>query len=673
MTAEIAPLVLPETFDPQACMIARVTENGVFHESRAGAGLAARLVANGAPQDLELAEKILNVVLNAQERRAGDPHYGNFLWMIEDDVVFDLNAVEFNLEHLIPMMIRHADRLSPQMRERVMDAIRLGLAEIEKLDVLIAYSNIAVLDILNTCLGGELLRDRRIAEWGYRKMAAWMAFTDQHGIPFEYNSPTYTAVMIRSLKTLADLVKDRDTRIRALTASARIGLSVGLHIHRRTGRWAGPHSRVYHPTVLCETPPEAELVRQWIAEGALPAWVEDVLEAGPQTFEVQETAFSARELGITTFHSPSFVLGTSVKEAGGQSDVAMIHYTRPGVDRPGVFYTRYLTNEKWLGDFYHATDRTKSRNLIEEGNFYGVQQGSSAICLYALPPNQGPLSSAKAALIWTGRDQVDSIWIDNRRVEALPASLVPGETVVIGSGGAWIAVRPLTRTDLGRDAPIRLVEREGDLVLEIYNYLGPSKPFWEMNWPGAFYQGRPQCGFYLEAAERADYPDGASFAREIAAGRLVDQVEPPFTYTGEGERLWRVVYERGDRRLGIEVDLMAWKLKRRWRGNDEAGWPMLESPVARENREGCVRAGGATLTCGNEAGWLFACPEKKRWVAAYHGLQPAPVKLEVPGGSVAVPAMTTGLIVWDNGRVTVEASGIEGTPVVEGGALQPAG
>jgi len=46
-------------------------------------------------------------VLACQERHPDDPHYGNFMWMLEDSVVQDLSAVEFNLEHLIPKMIRY--------------------------------------------------------------------------------------------------------------------------------------------------------------------------------------------------------------------------------------------------------------------------------------------------------------------------------------------------------------------------------------------------------------------------------------------------------------------------------------------------------------------------------------------------------------------------------------
>jgi hypothetical protein len=653
------PLPLPENYNPKTHLLAKVTEIGLFHETRAGAAFADRLVANGAPQDLALAGKVLDVVLGCQERRAGDPHHGNFTWMLEDDHVEDLNAVEFNLEHLTPMMLRHAGRLPDALQKRVLDAIRSGLDEIRRLDVSIAYTNICLLDVLNTSLGGELLRDHAIAARGYRKLTAWMAFTDSQGIAFEWNSPTYGAVDIRALRLLADMTRDEETRIHARTAAARMGLSTALHIHAATGRWAGPHGRAYHPSVVCETPPEIDLVRGWIADGTLPAWLTDALDARPASFEISETAHVDREMGVTTYHSPSFALGTASKEYSGQSDVLMALYVRLGAARPGVLYTRYLTNDKWLGDFYHATDRTKSRNLIEEGQFYGVQSGPRAIALYTPPRSPGVISSAKACFIFTERWLVDDIWIGSRRVESLPADAAPGEVIVVGSGSAWIAILPLARTDLGRDAPIRLVEREGDLVLEIYNYLGPKKAFWELGWPGLFYKGRPQCGVYVEMVERVDYADGGAFGRAVASGELRDVTALPFTYAGDGERPWTVEYSRDDQALGIEVDLMEWRLKRRWSERCDIGWPMLESPVARQNATGRVEVGDAVLECGQGPAWLFASPATGRYVAGYHGQQPAPLTLTLPGGRVEVPDMGIGTIVWDNGKVTVEAVGVE--------------
>ena len=663
MAQSIKPLELPVGFDPECCLIRRETETGVYHESRQGAALAAKLVANGTPQDLALAEKVLTAVLSCQERDEQDPHIGNFYWMAEDDVVEDLNAVEFNLEHLTPMLIQHGDRLPALLYNRVLAAIRLGLDEIQRLDVLVAYSNIAVLDILNSCLGGELLGDIGIAQRGYHKLIAWMAFTDAHGIPFEYNSPTYGAVIVRALKRLADLTVHDDTRIRARTAAARLGLSIALHIHTGTGRWAGPHSRAYQPTVSCETPPERERVDRWIADGTLPRWIEHILQRRPETLQVTETAFAERNMGITTYHSPSFALGVSASAFGGQANSLMVHYDRPGAERAGVLYTRYLIDDKWLGDFYHATDRTKSRNLIEEGRFYGVQDGPRAIALYT-PGRLGSISSAKTACIWAGSDLVDEIWIGDQRIQSLPVDVPPGEVVVVGSGGAYVAILPLTRTAMGRHAPASLVEQGGDLVLELYNYAGTKKRFWEQNWPGAFYQGTPQCGFYLEVAERADYADGRAFGKCVRQAKIQDTTEAPFVYAGERERLWTVNVEREEHTLGIEVDVMAWALKRRWTEKGDLGWPMLESAVARETRTGHVAIGHASLSCGAEAAWLYACPEAKCWVAAYHGLRPAPLTLAVPGGQVEIEAMATGTVIWQDGEVTVEAVGLQGKPKI---------
>lgn len=671
------PLPLPPDYNPKTYLQFQTTENGVFHESRKGAAFAQHLLANGAPQDIELAEKVLNVVLGCQELHPDDPHYGNFYWMLEDSVVFDLNAVEFALERLVPMMIEHGDRLSPGMRARVLDCIRLGLAEIERLDVLIIYSNITLLDILNTCLGGELLGDERIARRGYQKLVDWMELTDANGTPYEFNSPTYTWVDIRALQELLRLVRDPETRLRARAAIARLGLSVALHIHRATGRWAGPHGRAYQPSIHCETPPEINMLRNWIAEGALPAWTLDALEQRPDRLQVDETAYAPLKVTTTTYHSPSFALGTASKEHSGQTNVLMAHYTRPGsptgargaADKPGVIYTRYLINDKWLGDFYHATDRTKSRNLIDEGRFYGVQQADRAIGLYCLPANLGFIKSAKAVVIWTRRAGVDEIWIGDRQVETLPAEIGPGEVVVIGSGGAYTAVRSLTRTDLGRQAPLRLTEIQGDLVLEIYNYLGQEKPFWELGWPGAFYQGKPQCGFYLEMAERGDYSDGRAFGRVVVGGTLHDQAEAPFVYNGSQPRPWTVSYARGGQELGIAVDLMEWALLRRWTQDGELGFPMLLAPSAAQSRSGEIRLGGAVLRWGQPGetlapAWLFACPASGRWAAGYTGVKPAPVTLEVPGGRVAVAAMATGTLVWDKGKVSVEAVGLQGEPFI---------
>ena len=590
--AAAVALTLPADFDKAANMRFKERAEGRLHMSRESASLATRLVANGTQEDIELAVKIFDAVIACQETREGNPRHGNFWWYLEDGKVTDRNAAAFILSSLIPMMIQHEDRLPEATQEKVREAIRLGLEAIARINVTVAYTNIAAKDVANTILGGELLGDQKLAERGRNKLVEWMALTDANGIPAEFNSPTYYRVTIRAMRNLIRFVQDDDTRIRAKTALARLGLSKALHIHPATGRMSGPHSRAYHPTVICEDKPEVAHVIGWIEDGTLPTWTRDALDHQPPAMEIRETPYREYSLTISTLHTPSFGLGVSTREFFGQSNVLISHYKRPGQERPGVVYSRYLTNDKWLGSFYHSTDRSLSRNLLDEGSFLGAQNGARAIGLYTprvpwgrrrrRPEN---IASAKGNIIWTAREWVDEIWVGQQKVESLPADIPDDETVVVVSGKAMTAVRPLTRTRITPDAPLRLADKGGDLVLEMYNHLGDSMTVSQMDSLNA---GRLQCGFYLEMSERSTYPDGAAFAKVVANGQVKDTTENASDATGEGERLWTVEYSRNGQALGVEVDMEKWALKRRWTQDGDMGFPMLESAVARQNRDGRV-------------------------------------------------------------------------------------
>ncbi len=633
------------------------TETGRYHETRGAAGTARHLLAKGSPEDVAAAEKVLDLVMAAQERREGSRHHGNFFWMLEDKRVRDVNAVEFVLNSFLPMMAEHGDRLSAPTRERMLESIRLALDCIRRMDITVAYTNITLYDILNSARGGELIQDEAIARRGYEKLRKWEAHTSANGTAFEFNSPTYTRMAVGALGSLGRSTQDRDTRVRAQALAARLGLSVALRIHRGTGRMAGPHSRAYQPSVECRSGSEVGSVRGWISGGTVPAWIGRALDGPALPMEVTETASVAAGIAVTTYQSPSFALGVGTRSQtiyGRQSNLLMGHFTRPGAKRPGVMYARYLTNDKWLGDWYHTTDRTSSRNLLDEGLFYGTQSGPGALGVYSTKTVRS-CTSAKAVLIWTEREFIDEIWVGSKRVETLPVPVQPGEVVLVASGDALMAVLPLAPTDVGGGARIELAERRGSLVLEMYNYQGPEMM---LRVSGK----RPRCGYYIEMAERSQYAQALDFAEVVASGTLKDSLR------GRGAGRWAVEYARKGQKVGVKVDLGAWRLERRWTQDGTLGWPMLESPVARQNADGKVEVGGAVLTCGKHPAWLFADPASKTWVAGYHG-DPAPLRLEVPDGAVDVRSMGTGTVAWENGKVTVNAVALEGTPEVTGGTL----
>ena len=659
-----SPPALPENYDAQAHMITHQVRGRIFHATIPSAQLASELMASGAPAAIAEATLIFRTVLTCQEVRDTQPHRGNFRWELEDEVVEDLNAVQFVLFYCIPVLCKTSDALPPDLVAVMRRAIALGLEEIARIDVALAYTNIVLKDITNSCLGGQLLGDDTIGKRGREKLVRWMAHVDTYGLPAEYNSPNYASVAVRVLGRLAELTEDEHTRIRARTMLARLGLSAALHIHPDIGCWAGPFSRAYSHAVFNANAFNADDVRTWLDGGQLPTWIGDLLQRPNVPQQIDETAHGEEPVALSTYHSPSFSLGVASCELKTQevifialqSSVFYAQYRRPDGDRCGVLFSRYILDDQWLS-FQTTPSRAPGQVVPEEGHFYGVHEQGRAIGLYA-PRGLDAWTrrtSAKAVLVWTEIEQVDEIWIGQRKVDSLPAAVPRGEVVVVGSGALWTAGRPLELTDLGGGAPIRLVELDGHLALEMYNYTGPAKTFWEMAKPGSFYQGQPRCGFYAELAERTSYASGADFAAEVASGALVDEAAPPATYTAGSERTLHVEYARDNRILGIEVDLYEWSLKRRWTQNGSLKWPMHESPYARQSASGQVSIGGATLTCDKGPIWLCACPGGKRYVAAYSGIEMTSLRLEVPGDVVELAEMGAGTVIWDEGQVKIDA------------------
>ena len=659
-----SPPALPENYDAQAHMITHQVRGRIFHATIPSAQLASELIASGAPADIAEAAAIFRAVLACQEVRDTQPHRGNFRWELEDEVVEDLNAVQFVLFYCIPVLCKTSAVLPPDLVVAMRRAVALGLEEIARIDVALAYTNIVLKDIANSCLGGQLLGDNTIDQRGREKLVRWMAHVDTYGLPAEYNSPNYASVAVRVLGRLAELTEDEHTRIRARTMLARLGLSAALHVHPGIGCWAGPFSRAYSHAVFNASAFNADDVRTWLDGGQVPAWIGDLLQRPNVPQQIDETAHGEEPVALSTYHSPSFSLGVASCELKTQevifialqSGVFHAQYRLADSARCGVLFSRYVLDDQWLS-FQTTPSRAPGHVVPEEGHFYGVHERGRAIGLYA-PRGLDAWTrrtSAKAVLVWTEIEQVDEIWIGQHKVDSLPAAVPRGEVVVVGSGTLWTAIRPLELTDLGGGAPIRLVELGGHLALEMYNYTGPAKTFWEMAKPGSFYQGQPRCGFYAELAERTHYASGAHFAAEVASGVLVDEAAPPVTYTADSERALRVEYARDDRILGIEVDLYEWSLKRRWTQDGSLDWPMHESPYARQSASGQVSIGGATLTCDKGPVWLYACPEGKRYVAAYSGTEMTSLRLEVPGDVVEIAEMGAGTVIWDEGEVTIEA------------------
>jgi len=660
-------LTLPEDFNPELNMRGRVRSGERTHQSREAAGLAKQLVANGTPEDIELAVKVLEAVFSCQDLDPESKDYGNYRWYYEDDQVTDRNAAPFCLSSLIPMMLDHEGRLPDDTRKKSRESIRLALQAVANIDITLMYTNIAVKDFVNTILGGQLLDDPKILERGQKRFIGWMTLTDANGIPVEYNSPTYYRVTIRALSQLVRYASDPATQTRARTARARLGLSKALHIHPATGRMSGPHGRAYQPVINLEKSPHRGDIEKWIERGDMPEWIRHALDRQPEVMEIHETPLSAMDATISTQHTPSYSFGVATREYPYQANILFAYSTYPDSDRPGIIFSRFLTDDKWLGDFWHASDRSMSRHLLEEGHFRGVQNQGSAIGAYTLAvPFTGrkpsPVSAVKGTIAWTEHERIKEVRIGDTVVDSFPAEVPDGETVFVVSGNTYSAVRPIERSRVSGDTSARLAIKGTDLVLDMNSYKGETAEHDDLHEQAG---GRLYCAYYFEIAERSEYADVQAFADRVRSGAIAT------TVSGFGKSaVLSISYVREDHELGIEIGADKWETKRRWNEAGDLGYPMMESSVARQNRTGRVTVGDVSLSCGPEAGWLFAPPGTNTVVAGYHGLKPAPLTLTLPNGKVEIESMSTGTIVWKDGRVSVDAIDLSGSPLVEGGHVE---
>lgn len=657
---------LPSNFDPTTNLIAHEEVNGTFHSIPMSAALVDSLVRDGTQASVDTAEKVISAVLACQIIDPDDPHFGNFLWEKETKVVEDLNAVEFVLFRFIPLLIEFPDRITSETRERMRISIRNGTKAITRIDVHLLYTNIVLKDICNSCLGGELLGDDQIAKRGYLKMRQWFDSTRKSGIPTEYNCIGYTTLAIEVLSRLSSNTMHEETRVLASVSAARIAISAGLRINPETRRWSGPFGRAYRGAVLAEGASEIQQLQQLKQAGLAPEWITDVINHRELPQEVFETSDIDSHTAVSTYHSKSFSLGVASRELSTQSNRFIaaqsqafdLRYSVPKLGKIATMTTRYLHDDMWLGNYRITPTRQWDTVFPEEGSFRGVQRGATAIGV-AMSRKLGADRAhdrAYLAVIWTDAASVESIYVNGNLVTDRPIDISVESDIFVVTETLMIGTRVLGRTALSANAPIRLVEHDGMISLEIHNYLGPTKTFWELANPGAFFHGLPFCAFYTEVAERDQWEGIEQFIMEFSSGISAADLQESTGSGNANQRKLEARYSRQGQALGIEVDLVTGELMRRFTEQGDMDLPKMMSSIALHSDSSPIIIGEARLDFGAGDAWLLSLPEQELWVAGIQGNKPADVTLTTERGEQHFQGITSGLIELRGEDVRVTSS-----------------
>ncbi len=207
-----------------------------------------RLAAHGPAAAAEAAA-VIEAVLAHQDTDPASPTFGVFPWIHEEPMGAwanpDLNTADFAGAALGHLLKRHADLLPEETRERACAALRRSLAQIQRRDVSLGYTNIALMGAGVCVVAGELLADEAALAYGRDKLERLLLHARALDGFSEYNSPAYTPVALHECERILALAADPAARAAAEALRRVAWRVIATHFHPGTAQWAGPHSRTY--------------------------------------------------------------------------------------------------------------------------------------------------------------------------------------------------------------------------------------------------------------------------------------------------------------------------------------------------------------------------------------------------------------------------------------------
>ncbi len=190
------------------------------------------------------AEMAMRKVFSAQNLDPASKGYGTVPWLLNDPAVKDANAIEFAMQPMGAILLGYADRLSDSFKKDTRKNIGAALVAVGNHKVKVTYTNIFLMNTVNTILLSQYLGDRAALQRGHRQMQEWMDYTAQNGID-EYGSPTYYGVTMTNLVLGYTYTADSQVKHQFKDALDLFWRDISANYLAKAGHLAGAHSRDY--------------------------------------------------------------------------------------------------------------------------------------------------------------------------------------------------------------------------------------------------------------------------------------------------------------------------------------------------------------------------------------------------------------------------------------------
>lgn len=249
---------LHERYDPAERMLKRpfsspgyhtTLSGGFVHGTRDSLHYAVACLDSGDEQLRQRAEDILRRVIALQDKDPKSRTYGIWSWFLEEPLEKmsppDWNWADFCGHALLQVALDHRERISPELMKQVDETIQHAARSVQRRNVSLGYTNIAVLGTYVTLVSGELYGIEDLKQYAGDRLKRLHEYTMRQGAFNEYNSPTYTIVSLEALTQLRTDITDPQANRRVDDMLRLAWEEIAFHFHAPTRQWAGPHSRCY--------------------------------------------------------------------------------------------------------------------------------------------------------------------------------------------------------------------------------------------------------------------------------------------------------------------------------------------------------------------------------------------------------------------------------------------
>jgi hypothetical protein len=248
-----------EAFDPAVNLLttrfggtgyhSKVQPGTLVHQTLPSMQYALRLLQTDDPDRHARAAAVIRAVLPLQDTRPQSPWFGTWPYVMQEPVDQmsppDNNWGTFMGAQMCEILVRYPDRLPPDVRDALKQALSNAARASSRRDVQPDYTNIAAMSAALLAISGEVLDEPALLMRGRAWLQRLLDWTHTHGGFTEYNSPHYTPISLAEFERVLRLSKDSQARALAESLRQITWQSISDYIHPGTGEWAGPHSRVY--------------------------------------------------------------------------------------------------------------------------------------------------------------------------------------------------------------------------------------------------------------------------------------------------------------------------------------------------------------------------------------------------------------------------------------------